>query len=246
MRVIHIDDERDSLEVMRLLLSRCCKEVELVASLGSVKEGIEAIKEHKPDVVFLDVEMPGKNGFDLLDELKSVPFQVIMVTGYEHYALKAIKYSALDYLLKPLDQEELKKAVVKAKNALVDSKNRLNHFRKIAEQDNEEYDSLMVSSATGFKNIKLSDFIYAESQSGSYCVIFLKDGTKEVVAKSLTYYESLLPAKIFYRIHRSHLVNIKEISKFNTSNSTVELSTGDILQVSQRKRSGLRSKVSAS
>lgn len=230
---------------MRILLKRCCKEVKLVASVSSVQEGILAIKEHKPDVVFLDVEMPGENGFELLDQLGEVPFQVIMVTGYEHYALKAIKYSALDYLLKPLDEEDLKGAMDKAKKVLVDSKDRLNHYRKIATGDTDEYDSLMVSSAGGYKNIKLSDLVYAESQAGNYCIFYMKDGSKEVIARSLTYYENLLPEDRYHRIHRAHLVNVKEVKQFHKTESTVELTTGVVLQVSQRKRSELKAKVSA-
>ncbi len=107
MKAIHIDDERDSLEVMRILLAECCPQVQLVASVTSVDDGLKVIKEHSPDVVFLDIEMPGKNGLALLDELRDYDFQVVMVTGYEDYALKASKYSALDYLLKPLDADDL-------------------------------------------------------------------------------------------------------------------------------------------
>lgn len=245
MRAIHIDDEKDSLEVMRLLLKKCCDNVELVASVSSVKEGILAIKKHKPDIVFLDVEMPGQNGFDLLDELDDTPFQVIMVTGYEHYALKAIKYSALDYLLKPLDADDLKKAIDKAAKMNAASIKRMSHYRELSSDDSQEYNSLMISSAGGYKNIELDKVVYAESQSGNYCIFYMQDGSKEVIAKSLTYYENLLPEDRFHRIHRSHLVNVRQVKSFNTAESTVELKSGPKLQVSHRKRSELRAKVSA-
>jgi two-component system LytT family response regulator len=245
MKAIHIDDERDSLEVMRMLLTECCPQVQLVASVTSVDEGMKAIKEHKPDVLLLDIEMPGKNGFALLDELRDYDFQVIMIIGYEDYALKAIKYSALDYLLKPLDADDLCRAVEKVSAAKEAGLIRLGHYRTLLEQEDEEYNSLMIASSNGYKNIDINDLVYLRSEAGSYCVLHFTDGTKEVVPKSMNHFESLLPSKRFHRIHRSHIVNIRAVRSFDSQANEVMLANDKVLTVSVRKKAGLKQKITS-
>lgn len=243
MKAIHIDDERDSLEVMRILLAECCPQVHLVASVTSVDDGIKVIKEHSPDVVFLDIEMPGKNGFVLLDELRDYDFQVVMVTGYEDYALKAIKYSALDYLLKPLDGVDLFGAMEKVSTAKEAGLIRLGHYRTLAEQEDDEYNSLMIASSNGYKNIDINDLVYLKSEAGSYCVLYFTDGTKEVVSKSMNHFEGLLPKDRFHRIHRSHIVNIRAVKSFDSQANEVVLLNDQIMTVSVRKKVGLKQKI---
>jgi two-component system LytT family response regulator len=245
MKAIHIDDERDSLEVMRILLAECCPQVQLVASVTSVDDGIKVIEEHSPDVVFLDIEMPGKNGFVLLDKLRDHDFQVVMVTGYEDYALKAIKYSALDYLLKPLDADDLCSAIEKVSVAKEAGLIRLGHYRTLVEQEDDEYNSLMIASSNGYKNIDINNLIYLRSEAGSYCVLYFTDGTKEVVSKSMNHFESLLPSERFHRIHRSHIVNITAVRKFDSQTSEVLLLNDEIMTVSVRKKAGLKQKIAA-
>jgi|AntRauTorckE5430_2_1112549.scaffolds.fasta_scaffold04110_2 two-component system LytT family response regulator len=244
MKAIHIDDERDSLEVMRILLAECCPQVQLVASVTSVDDGIKVIKEHSPDVVFLDIEMPGKNGFVLLDELRDYDFQVVMVTGYEDYALKAIKYSALDYLLKPLDADDLCGAMKKVSTAKEAGLIRLGHYRTLVEQEDDEYNSLMIASSNGYKNIDINDLVYLRSEAGSYCVLYFTDGTKEVVPKSMNHFEGLLPKDRFHRIHRSHIVNIRAVRSFDSQTSEVVLVNDQVMTVSVRKKVGLKQKIS--
>lgn len=245
MKAIHIDDEIDSLEVMRILLEEYCPQVQLIASVTSVDYGMKAIKEHSPDVVFLDIEMPGKNGFVLLDKLRGYDFQLVMVTGYEDYALKAIKYSALDYLLKPLDADDLCSAIKKVSVAKEAGLVRLGHYRKLAEQEDEEYNSLMIASAIGYKNIDINNLIYLRSEAGSYCVLYFIDGTKEVVPKSMNHFESLLPSERFHRIHRSHIVNITAVRKFDSQTNEVVLLNDETMTVSVRKKAGLKQKIAA-
>lgn len=243
MRAIHIDDERDSLDVMRMLLQQHCPQVELVASVTSVDEGLAAIKEHQPQLVFLDIEMPGKNGFVLLDELKDYTFDVVMVTGYENYAIKAIKYSALDYLLKPIDGEDLVEVIKKAQVANTKAAERLGHFRSLASQDDDTYSSLMIASTAGYKSIDIRDLVYLKSESGSYCVMHFADGSKELVSKSLSHFENLLPEDSFCRVHRSHIINIKKVKEYNHSTSIVTMVSGVELTVSNRKKGDFRKKI---
>jgi len=221
MKAIHIDDEKDSLEVMRILLEQHCPQVKLAASVSSVDEGLVAIKEHQPQLVFLDIEMPGKNGFALLDELQEYSFNLVMVTGYENYAIKAIKYSALDYLLKPLDAEELKGAVAKALETEDTAKNRLLHYRSLLAKNEDSYNSLMIASTDGYKNIEIDSLVCLKSESGSYCIMYFEDGSKELVSKPLNHFENLLPEDGFFRIHRSHLVNLKKIKSYDSKTSKV-------------------------
>lgn len=243
MIAIHIDDELDSLEVMQILLKTHCPQIELVASVTSVDQGLSVIKERVVDLVFLDIEMPGKNGFEFLDALQNQTFQVVMVTGYESYAIKAIKYAALDYLLKPLDAADLIKAVEKADRAKESATERLKHYRYLLAQEEEEYSSLMIASESGYRNIDMRDLVYMKSETGSYCLMYLANGTKEVVSKSLNHFEGLLPAKCFFRIHRSHLINLKKIKAYCSRTATVTLE-GDVkLLVSTRRKSDFRKKM---
>tara|TARA_B110000902_G_scaffold147531_1_gene170182 strand:- start:22270 stop:23007 length:738 start_codon:yes stop_codon:yes gene_type:complete len=243
MKAIHIDDEKDSLEVMRILLQKHCPQIDLVASVASVDAGLIALKEYQPQLVFLDIEMPSKNGFLLLDELKEYNFEVVMVTGYENYAIKAIKYAALDYLLKPLDARGLVQAVKKAEASNGASTDRLIHYRSLVSEAEDTYNSLMISSKDGYRVIDINDLLCLKSESGSYCVMYFTDGSKEVVSKPLNYFEALLPAEFFYRIHRSHLVNLKKVTSFDAKSSKVKLA-GDIeLVVSTRKKADFRKKM---
>jgi two-component system LytT family response regulator len=243
MRAVHIDDEKDSLEVLRILIEQHCPQVELVASATSVDEGISIIKEHEPQLVFLDIEMPGKNGFVLLDELKEHSFQVVMVTGYENYAIKAIKYSALDYLLKPLDALDLVEAVNKAMSTKDTALDRLAHYRGLISKEDDAYSSLMIASSNGYKNIDIHDLMYVKAESGSYSVLYFSDGSKEVVSKPLNHFESILPEDDFFRIHRSHVVNLSCVKAYDIKSATVTLADDAELLVSTRKKSDFRKKI---
>ena len=170
IKAIHIDDEQDSLEVMKLLLDRYCPNVDLVASADTVDKGIELVKIHHPHLVFLDVEMPGKNGFELLEAIPTVNFHTIMVTGYSNYALKAIKYLAIEFLLKPIDSEELINAINKLdpKNLLEDP--RLANFSGLVQKCATDYSSLIIASSSGYKKILLEDISHIISETGNYTI----------------------------------------------------------------------------
>ncbi|PCJ65002.1 MAG: hypothetical protein COA58_12085 [Bacteroidetes bacterium] len=245
IRAVLIDDENDSIEVMKMLLSKHCPHVEIMGWANSVDTGFKIIKEHSPHLVFLDVEMPGKSGFELLRELPEKNFHVIMVTGYENYAIKAIKYSALDYILKPVDVEDLKNAVAKLDPLKLSSDPRLAHFGALLKEDTPVYDKLMISSLEGFKNINLSNIIYMESKSGNYCIFHLSNGSSEVVTKSMSHFEKLLPKDNFYRIHRSHLVNLNSVLSYENTTGELVLTNMQKLLVSVRKRSEFKKKMNA-
>jgi two-component system LytT family response regulator len=240
IKAIHIDDEQDSLEVMKLLLDRYCPNVDLVASADTVDKGIELVKIHHPHLVFLDVEMPGKNGFELLEAIPTVNFHTIMVTGYSNYALQAIKYSAIEFLLKPIDSEELINAINKLdpKNLLEDP--RLANFSGLVQKYATDYSSLIIASSSGYKKILLEDISHIISETGNYTIFYMLNGHKEVVTKPLSYFEDLLPSPQFCRIHRSHMVNMARVLGYNITSGVVILPNGIELIVSSRKRGDFR------
>jgi two-component system LytT family response regulator len=240
-----IDDENDSIEVMQLLLGKHCPNVKIVAWANSVDAGLEIINEFNPHLVFLDVEMPGKNGFELLKEIVNPDFHVIMVTGYENYAIKAIKYSALDYILKPVDAEDLINAVAKLDPQRMSKDPRIAHFNELIKEDKVAYNKLMISSLGGFKNVTLNNIVYMESQAGNYCVFHLENGDSEVVTKSMSFFEKLLPDNKFYRIHRSHIVNLSKVVKYEGHTGEVVLVNDIQLTVSVRNRGEFKKKINA-
>jgi len=245
IKAVLIDDENDSIEVLQMLLAQHCPQVEVVAWANSVAEGHKIIDKYNPHLLFLDVEMPGKNGFELLNEVTNPNFHVIMVTGYENYAIKAIKYSALDYILKPVDAEDLVNAVSKLNPQKMATDPRLAHFSTLIKEDKAVFDKLMISSVSGFKNIALTNVVYMESQAGNYCVFYLENGNSEIVTKSMTHFEKLLPKNKFYRIHRSHMVNLDKVSKYDFTSGDVILTNGIALTVSVRKRPEFKKKMNA-
>ncbi|MDB9883453.1 response regulator, partial [Bacteroidia bacterium] len=168
IKAIHIDDEKDSIEVIQMLIKEHCPQLDLVAWAHTVNEGVELIEKHNPHLVFLDVEMPGENGFSLFSKLKHRSFHTIMVTGYENYAIKAMKHSALDYLLKPVDADSLESAVSKldSKNLLEDP--RLAHFNSLYQNELATIKSLMIMTQSGFKNILFKNIVFIKSESGGY------------------------------------------------------------------------------
>ena len=246
LKAVHIDDEQDSLDVLAILLKENCPHIELVGSAKSVTDGISLIERVEPHVVFLDVEMPGRNGFDLLNAIPIKTFHTIMVTGYEGYALKAIQFSALDYLLKPLNVDELVLSLEKINPSLIDTDPRLLNFAELLDNEVKIYDSLMVSSVSGYQNIALDSILYFESSPGSYSFLHLENGNKILTTKTLSHFESLLETNRFHRIHRSFLVNLDKITKFDSRLGEISIINGSILSVAVRKKADLRKRMDES
>ncbi len=243
IKTIIIDDEQDAIDVLRILLEEHCPEIDVVASANSVNAGLELIEKDYPDLVFLDIEMPGKNGFEVFRSLDDIKFQTIVVTGYENYAIRAIKYSALDYLLKPIDIDDLIQAVARIEPRNSENDNRLMHLNDLLLKKIEINRKLMVPYAQGFKNVALEEIIHIESKSGNYSIFYLRNGRTEVICKALTYFEDLLPNKIFFRINRSQLINLNYVNTFKSATGEVVLDTGLSLTVSTRKRKYFRDRM---
>ncbi|MBI2730434.1 MAG: response regulator transcription factor [Sphingobacteriales bacterium] len=241
---ILVDDEPRNNRILKNLLEEFCPQVAVAGEAESFESAISLIKTIQPDLVFLDIEMPFGNAFDLLDKLMPVHFQVIFVTAFDNYALKAFRYCALDYLLKPVDIDDLKTAVqkvlerVKEKN--MDQK--LDVFLKNIKGGKPVQQKIGLPTNDGLYFTSVENIIRCEA-SGSYTIIYLADKQKFVVSKSLKEYEDLLPEEEFCRIHHSHIVNLAFVKKyFKGRGGYIEMQDNTSIEVSTRKRDEFLSK----
>lgn len=210
----------------------------MIGDANNTNEGKELIQQTKPELVFLDIEMPYGNGFDLLNKLMPVDFEVIFVTAFDKYMLQALKYSALDFLLKPVNIEELKNAVKNAEIRI--RKNSVNQQLSILLDNFKKQESglkkIAIPTADGFDFILIEDIIRCEAQ-GAYTKIHITNSKKILVSRPLKDYENLLPEDIFFRIHNSHLINLNFIKKYNRGRGgMVELDDGSVLEVASRRK----------
>lgn len=240
IRTILIDDEPDSKAVLEIMLNESCKNVEIIAKCSSANEAIEQIQLLKPDLILLDIEMPGKDGFAVLKAFENPKFKVVFITGYEQYALKAIKFSAIDYVLKPIDIAELKVSIMKVEESLKMEDNRIAHFNSVFENREKAVEKLIIPTLKGFHTIELDKIESIEAQSGNYCLFKLSDQKLDLVTKPLNYFEELLPKERFFRVHRSHIVNLGKVSSYNNKSGEIKMDNGDELEVAVRRRADFR------
>ncbi len=238
IRAIVIEDESKSRELLVALLQKHCSGVSVVDTAENVETGVEAIKKHKPGLVFLDISMPDGTGFDLLSKVQDIKFDVIFTTATDKFALKAIKYSALDYLLKPIDGEELQKAVSKVvdKDTTIASFENLSFLLQNLKQNSDNYHKITLPTGQAYEIVNIKDIIRMEAE-GSYTNFFLVGGKKLLVSAGLKHYEDLLPQKDFIRIHHQHLVNINHVIRFlKTDGGYAVMSDNTHVEISRRKK----------
>lgn len=244
---IIVDDEQKGRESLKLLINEYCPKVEILALSSNVSDAYNNIMKLNPDLVFLDIQMKDETGFDLLKKFDKVGFEVIITTAHSNYAITAIKYSAIDYLLKPIDVAELQDAVarVEEKKNTPDILQRLgNLIENVKVSSVEEY-KLAIPSSDGLMFIKASDIVYCEAE-GNYTTFNLKNGKKYIVSKTLKEYENILNYHQFFRIHHSYLVNLKEIVKYTRGEGGfVTMSNGINLDVSKRKKESFLERISS-
>lgn len=240
IHAIIIDDEAGNRENLQRMLERHCSNVVIQASAASAIEGIDAIGKHRPDLVFLDIEMPHGNGFELLESLPQIDFEVIFVTAFDHYAIRAIKFCALDYLLKPIDLLELKVAVQKVSEKL--EKARKNESMQIFMQNRRnpnEVKKIALPTADKVDFVAVNEIVRCQAES-NYTHIFLKNGQKILVSRTLKEYEELLSEYNFLRVHQSHLINITEVKTYvKRDGGYIVMSDGAEVSVSKQKKEGV-------
>jgi two-component system LytT family response regulator len=244
LKSIVVDDESKSGESLKILVEDFCDDVTVSATCKTVDEALEAIKVHGPDVVFLDIQMQRETGFDLLEKLDAISFEVIFTTAHSEYAIKAFKFSAIDYLLKPIDLEELKGALAKVRKKIGQGITaRLQQLmRNLRETSGENY-KLALPTSDGLFFVKVSSIVYCEASS-NYTEIVTEDGRKHVVSRTLKEYDEMLSEHNFYCIHNSYLVNLNAVKKYvRGEGGSVIMTTGQSLDVSKRKKEGFLARI---
>lgn len=235
MKAAILDDEPHNGQLLAHLLTQFFPQFESIDQYADSVEAVDALQANPPDLLFLDIEMPQLNGFDVLNRLLPLRFRVIFVTAYDKYAVRAFRYSALDYLLKPIDVEEFKKAVQKAlaQTPPQDEQIDLLNDTKLS---NAVPDRLAISSQDGLLIIDTGEIINCESES-NYAKIFLRNGQKIVVSRTLKDLEELLNPEIFFRVHHSHLVNLRSIRRYlRGEGGEIVLENGVQLPVARSKK----------
>ncbi len=244
IRSLIIEDETRSAGILQKLIQEVSIEVEILAIEHSIKNGLKAIAELQPELVFLDIQFPIGTGFDLLDQIDEVNFAVIFTTAYDSYALQAIKFSALDYLLKPIDKIELKAAIEKtiAKQAHSDIQKQKvelliqNLLQGMDHKNKKNAQKIALPTLKGYSFIKVDDILYCEAE-GTYTKIHFSSRPSILISRNLKNLEGLLEAYSFFRVHRSFLVNINHIMEYvKGPGGELHLNNGKVIPVSQGRK----------
>jgi two-component system, LytTR family, response regulator len=237
LKAIIIDDEPYCCEVLAAMLDECCADVQVMGICNNGLDGLMQINKLSPDVVFLDVEMPKMNGFEMLEQLPSVNFHLIFTTSYDQYALKAFRFSAVDYLLKPIDRHELQKAMQKVtQRSMPPLPQQLEILMQKIHHTNSSVSKIALPTMEGLQMIPIADIISCESDD-NYTVFLLKNKRKIVVSSTLKEIEEILEDHHFIRVHRSYLVNLNEIEKYlKGEGGYLVMSDGSTVDVSRNKK----------
>jgi len=230
-----VDDEEMAQQTLELLLSEFVPDVSVVGFANNALNGITVIKNEKPDLVFLDVEMSGGSGFEMLDAIDNFNFDVIFVTAHREFALKAFKYEALDFLLKPVDPDELMNSVNRYRKR-VTPEEKIDHRMELVKSLPLMNTKVPLPHKDGVRFLEVEKVIRLEAD-GSYVTIYSMDERPQVISKPLKYYATLLSEAVFIRVHRSHMVNIKYVEEFKREGGGyVVLNNGELIQVADKKR----------
>jgi len=241
IKALIVDDEPKSVKILSTLLQEYCPGVILAGTAHKADQAIALIRQVQPNLVFLDIEMPSGNGFDMLDRLRPVNFEVIFVTAFNEYPLKAFRYNALDYLLKPLNIEELQAAVHKAAgNIKLKSFNtQLEVFLQSLKKTPPPLQKIALPEKNGIILVSITDIIRCEASRG-YTTFIIKNKEKLLSSKNIKEYEEILPEDTFFRLHNSHLVNLNYIRMYHRGRGgQVEMEDGTLVEVAVRRKDEL-------
>lgn len=235
-----IEDEHNARETLRVLIEKNCENVVVVGEAHDVKSGLDCINKHKPDLVFLDIDMPDGDGFDLLRQVRRFDFNIIFTTAYSEFAVKAFKYNTIDYLLKPIVQDELIKAVNKAEIELRtrDLSKKFNNLLDFI-SDGKNTKRIVLSSNERYDIVNVSDIIMCKSDK-NYTSFYLEDGQVITISKTMKDFEEVLSANSFIRVHKQYMVNMDHVKSFGrTSSNIIRLSRDLEVPVSTRNKGKL-------
>jgi len=238
IQTVLVDDEIDSIRVLQRLLETYCPNVNILGTANGVETGVKLIGETRPDLVLLDIEMAQGNAFDLLNQLMPLTFQVIFVTAFDNYAIRAFKYSAVDYLLKPVDIDDLRNAIGRVRerpeaNDLVEQMRILLNNVGMLQVSHQK---MAIPTITGLNFVPVQDILRFEAK-GSYTTIYLSTGETILATRTIRDYEEVLPESVFCRIHSSHIINLSRIEKYQKGRGGIVLmEDGTTIEVAARRR----------
>jgi two-component system LytT family response regulator len=238
IKTLIIEDEQKSREMLAGMIEKNCPELVVTGLASNVKEGVEMVRALKPELVFLDISMPDGSGFDLLEQVQGHKFDLIFATASDAHAIKAIKYSACDYLLKPIDVDELKVSVGRVVSKRQNTPNMENlqfliqHLRKA----DENFQKITLPTGNAYEIVNIKDIIRCEAD-GSYTTFYLTDKRKLLISAGLKHYEELLPESEFIRVHHHHLINMNHVVRFLKEDGGYAVMTdGSRIEISRRKK----------
>ena len=238
IKAIIVEDEFNALNTLDKLITYTQKDIEVIAKIDNIEDAISFLKENTPDLVFLDIELIGGNAFQILEALDSIAFKIIFTTAYDEFAIKAIKFDTVDYLLKPIDSEDLSNCIDRFRVRFKKEQVYKNAIEKVSEINEKEIQkTLLIKTADAQYFLQITDIVRCQSD-GAYTTIHTVD-KKIMSARNLKYYENILSEHTFVRVHQSHLVNIKYIKTVN-SNNTVSLTNDETIPVATRKKTYLK------
>ena len=220
LKALILDDEQDSIKLLQLQIERHCPSIARIYTYSDPVKVLEDIASLEPDVVFIDVEMPEMNGFELLEKLSPLRFSVVFVTAFNQYAIRAFRFNALDYLLKPVEIDELKAAVNKAEKQLFPTKAQLTQAD--LQLKGTAVTRIALSSSNGITFINLNEILYVEA-SNNYSRVFLIDGSSHLLSKTLKDTQEILEESFFLRIHRQYIVNLNCVKHFNRNDGLITM-----------------------
>ena len=237
IKAILVDDELNSLQNLQLKIQEYCPSVKVVAQTQRPEEAIVLIQQHKPDVIFLDIEMPRMSGFKMLEEIPDVDFEIVFITAYNHYAINAIRISAFDYLVKPVSIKDLQHSIERLGHfAVQKSRERADILKRNLANPKTQEDQIAIPTNDGLEFIQIKQIIRVESSS-NYSILILQNGQHLLVTRQLKDFEELLGDYRFYRIHHSHLINLNYIAKYvRGDGGQITMRNGDMVDVSRRKK----------
>lgn len=246
LTAIIVEDEQASRDTLSHYLNKYCPGVKLLAATESVKTGLAAIKTHQPDIVFLDVEMPYGNAFDLLEQVEKINFETIFVTAFSNYAVKALNFSACYYLLKPIDIDELIIAIDKVRQIRASQgEGESLHTRVLIENLkalNQQSQKIVLPKLDGFEVVQVKDIIRCQG-NGNFTDFFLLDGSKRMICRTLKFYDEILSELDFLRVHKSHLVNLQYVKTYKKGKGgQLQLIDGSVVEVSPSRKQDLLSR----
>jgi len=237
LKTLIVDDETDAVNFIRSIIGEYCPKLEVVGTAGTAKEGVQLIMEHQPELVFLDVEMPHGSGFELLAQFPKKRFDVVFITAFNQYALKAIKFSAVDYILKPINISEFIEAVDKVlEKRHHGSAQGINYGELLENLKSTLPTKLAIPTAEGMEYLNTREIIRIEADR-SYCWFYLTGMRKHLVSRNLKEYQDLLSDRNFFRPHNSHLINLEFVKKYvRQEGGYIEMTDGSQIPVSRIKR----------